>query len=80
MKITHSGHGMERVDDRDLVNPRAAEVPGPASWSDDPNCASCARVISATEVRARGLDRCPFCGGNLVWPVDDRDGVGDDTD
>ena len=66
---------MERVDDRGLLNPRSSEPQGPASWSDDPNCASCARVISASEVQARGLDRCPFCGGDLVWPADDPDGA-----
>jgi hypothetical protein len=52
---------------------RATEPPGPASWSDDPNCAVCARVVSAEELRARGRVRCPFCGGDLVWPGDDRE-------
>jgi hypothetical protein len=75
MTITLLGHGMERATDRGLMNPREVEPQGPASWSDDPNCASCARVISAKELRTRGLDRCPFCGGELVWPVEDVGGA-----
>jgi hypothetical protein len=53
---------------------RATEPPGPASWSDDPNCKVCARVISARELSRRGLDRCPYCGGELVWPADEPNG------
>jgi hypothetical protein len=52
-----------------LMKQRATEPPGPASWSDDPNCKVCARVVSARELRERGLERCPFCGGELVWPL-----------
>jgi len=50
---------------------QASEPPGPASWSEDPNCSVCARVISAEELRLRGLTRCPFCGGELIWPVEE---------
>jgi hypothetical protein len=56
---------------------RATEPPGPASWSDDPNCKVCARVISARELRTRGLERCPFCGGELVWPAEEPNGARD---
>jgi predicted RNA-binding Zn-ribbon protein involved in translation (DUF1610 family) len=54
----------------DPVKQSVGEQPKPASWSDDPNCASCARVISARELAERGLDRCPFCGGELIWPAE----------
>ena len=55
---------------------RATEPPGPASWSDDPNCRVCARVISARELRKRGLERCPYCGGELLWPLEESAGGG----
>ena len=51
---------------------RADKPPDPASWSDDPNCAVCARVVSAEELRTRGSERCPFCGGELAWPGEER--------
>ncbi len=54
---------------------RATQPLGPASWSDDPNCRVCARVVSAGELSRRGLERCPYCGGELCWPAEEPNGL-----